>query len=313
MSLLDWIPAIGTGVGSFVSGLFGKASNDSANRANMKIAQMNNEWSERMMDKQNLMNIDQWNRESKFALDMWNRNNEYNSAKAQVQRYREAGLNPALMMGQGSAGVSQGASTPSGNSVGLPSPSQARVQPYDFSSFSNMVGMVVEQAAMLSRNQAEVNNLNAQTDVARAKARAEIEKMREETRNVKFRNELNDITKDLQITQMNEDYLTTLQQRMTAEQQEKFYKVQTMLMDKDLQAFDDRLKMDIAVMASQVDLNKSNAQSEVGKIIDTLQKKGYRLTKTDKKRIFAAVIQDIETQQYRGLNGVNTLVGLLNR
>lgn len=41
------------------------------------------EWNEYMQDKQNA-----WN------LDMWNKTNEYNSPAAQVQRMRDAGLNP---------------------------------------------------------------------------------------------------------------------------------------------------------------------------------------------------------------------------
>lgn len=42
----------------------------------------------------------QWNKE----LEMWNRQNEYNSPKAQMQRYIDAGLNPNLVAGQGSSG-----------------------------------------------------------------------------------------------------------------------------------------------------------------------------------------------------------------
>ena len=39
-----------------------------------------------------------------FALDMWNRNNEYNTPLAQMQRLKDAGLNPNLMYGQGTTG-----------------------------------------------------------------------------------------------------------------------------------------------------------------------------------------------------------------
>lgn len=41
------------------------------------------EWNEYMVDKQNA-----------WSLDMWNKTNEYNSPAAQVQRMRDAGLNP---------------------------------------------------------------------------------------------------------------------------------------------------------------------------------------------------------------------------
>ncbi len=37
-------------------------------------------------------------------LDMWNRQNQYNLPPAQMQRMKDAGLNPALMYGQGTTG-----------------------------------------------------------------------------------------------------------------------------------------------------------------------------------------------------------------
>lgn len=43
-------------------------------------------------------------RQRKFDLDMWNRQNAYNTPAMQMQRLREAGLNPALMYGQGTTG-----------------------------------------------------------------------------------------------------------------------------------------------------------------------------------------------------------------
>ena len=40
----------------------------------------------------------------KFDLDMWNRQNAYNTPRMQMQRLKDAGLNPALMYGQGNTG-----------------------------------------------------------------------------------------------------------------------------------------------------------------------------------------------------------------
>lgn len=42
-----------------------------------------------------------------YNLDMWNRMNAYNHPKQQMSRYKEAGLNPNLMYGQGSPGNAQ--------------------------------------------------------------------------------------------------------------------------------------------------------------------------------------------------------------
>lgn len=44
--------------------------------------------------------------QNQFNLDMWKMNNEYNSPQAQMQRLKDAGLNPMLMYGQGTTGNS---------------------------------------------------------------------------------------------------------------------------------------------------------------------------------------------------------------
>lgn len=75
---MDWSNPIG----SAVSGLFGLAG-----------SAMNYSFQNKLQDKQN-----------QFNLDMWNLQNEYNSPQAQMKRFEEAGLNPALMYSQGNAG-----------------------------------------------------------------------------------------------------------------------------------------------------------------------------------------------------------------
>lgn len=44
--------------------------------------------------------------QNQFNLDMWRMNNEYNSPQAQMKRFEQAGLNPNLIYGQGTAGNS---------------------------------------------------------------------------------------------------------------------------------------------------------------------------------------------------------------
>lgn len=43
-------------------------------------------------------------RDRQESIDDWNRNNEYNSPKAQMSRFKDAGLNPQLIYGQGTPG-----------------------------------------------------------------------------------------------------------------------------------------------------------------------------------------------------------------
>lgn len=76
------IPAIAAGLISGGAGLIGDIFN-------IGQQQSNNELQKEMMYTQR-----QW------ALDDWNRNNAYNSPSAQMQRYKDANLNPHLIYGQ---------------------------------------------------------------------------------------------------------------------------------------------------------------------------------------------------------------------
>ena len=62
-----------------------------------------------------------YNREKSRSDELWHRQNEYNSPKAQMQRFEEAGLNPLLAYTQGTPGI---ASPPAQSQV-----NQSRVQP----------------------------------------------------------------------------------------------------------------------------------------------------------------------------------------
>lgn len=80
-------PSVANGSSFSASGLIGAGAgllNGFLDRRfERKEAQRQRDWNESMLEKEN-----QWN------LDLWNRTNEYNSPAAQVERMREAGLNP---------------------------------------------------------------------------------------------------------------------------------------------------------------------------------------------------------------------------
>lgn len=115
--------AIGSVGNAFTGGIFGLGesainaySQNKANKTNLEIAQMNNQYNERMMEKQMAYNT-----------DMWNKENAYNTAASQVQRLKEAGLNPYMALsGSSSAGIASSA-----NGVTAPSAQAANVQAYN--------------------------------------------------------------------------------------------------------------------------------------------------------------------------------------
>ena len=140
MSLLA---GLATGIGALGGALFGKKSTDSANKTNLKINQMNNDFNAREAQKAR-----------DFQLDMWNRENEYNKASSQRKRLEEAGYNP--YMNDAQAGTATGMSgTSAATAVGA-----APQIPYtpDFQSVG--VNLASALKMMSEKKQTDIENLN---------------------------------------------------------------------------------------------------------------------------------------------------------
>lgn len=170
----SWIgPAISAGA-SIIGGLLGKSSSDSASRTNLQINRENQAWNEKMMDKQNAWNLAQWNRE-----------NEYNSAAQQVARYRAAGLNPYLMMQNGSAGSASSVTSAAPGNAGMSN----TVSPFDFSAVASGVGNAVSQyynnqlmAANVRKAIADAVGQEKQNTWLDTRLQAEIENIKQNTK-----------------------------------------------------------------------------------------------------------------------------------
>lgn len=151
MGFLDFIPV----VGDIASAVGNIASTNKTNKNNMAINQMNNDFNAREAQKAR-----------DFQLDMWNRTNEYNSASAQRSRLEEAGLNPYLMMGGGSAGSAQS----SGSSSPASAASPLAMQRQDFSGLSNTLSSALQIANQTKETNANVQTLQSQKSLYDAQA-----------------------------------------------------------------------------------------------------------------------------------------------
>ena len=81
--LLAGLGSIG---GSLLGGIFGSNSQSSANAANLRIAQMNNEFNERMLERQIAYNRENQQVQNQWSEDMYNK---YNSPQAQVEQMED--------------------------------------------------------------------------------------------------------------------------------------------------------------------------------------------------------------------------------
>lgn len=101
-----------------------------------------------------------YGRQRADALADWHMQNEYNSPRAQMQRFQEAGLNPALIYGQMSEAGGVRSSSSSGG--------QAEAPQVDAMS-KLLAGFNVKQAKAQTDNLEEVNkNLQVERDLKRA-------------------------------------------------------------------------------------------------------------------------------------------------
>ena len=118
------------GLGSPISGVFNIASNLIQNRQNMKMAEY----------------------AYQKELEQWNRQNEYNKPINQMARFKEAGLNPNLMYGQG---------TP-GNATDSPNYSAPHLQ------YDNPFPNIGDDIGQLRQTNADVDLKKANEDLAKS-------------------------------------------------------------------------------------------------------------------------------------------------
>lgn len=151
-----WIGSAITAGASLLGGLFdNKSQNKNINkqiRAQQEENQKNREYNLQLAQMQNAWNQEQWERE-----------NEYNSPTAQMERMRQAGLNPDLMMTGGTGSLA--ASSPQMTS-GAPS------SPQDMSILGQRptLGQAVQSALRDSMLGAQIDNIRANTRKTNAEA-----------------------------------------------------------------------------------------------------------------------------------------------
>lgn len=108
--------------------------------------------------KQRQHNREMYDLQRQHALDDWNRNNEYNSPQAQMERLRQAGLNPNLVYGNG---ATTEASPIRNTQMQSWSPSAPQ---FDFSGIGNAFMAVYD----MQQKQAQTDNIKMQQGLIEA-------------------------------------------------------------------------------------------------------------------------------------------------
>lgn len=140
--------AVISGASSLFGNLFGGYSQKKQNEFQAAEAAKQRAWQQEMMKVQNQWNSAQWEKEA-----------GYNSAAAQVERFKDAGINPALAMTSG-ADAGQASSQQSAAPASAPNmPNTAAFTP-DMSGFETAAGLIYN----MSKQRAEVNLMDKQAE-----------------------------------------------------------------------------------------------------------------------------------------------------
>ncbi len=213
-------PLIGSaligGAVNTLGSLFGFSSSNRSSQAQREIAQMQIASQEKI----NQQNLEEAQRNRDFQQKTINDNYEWNSAVNQVQRYKEAGLNPYLMMSNGGQVVS--ASGASG--------SQATMNNAD-GAFSIMANAEANKQAgiqsFIEHNRQSVNDfLNAQAVVTQnQKTLAELYEIRTRTKDDHEVKMIDKILKNANAHELYSKVSLNLQMKSLAEQETNKLKV----------------------------------------------------------------------------------------
>lgn len=297
LSFVDFLNPIGAIGSSLIGGIASIGSQNSANKTNIKLAQMSNDFQREMYDKQ--------------VADEW-KQIEYNTPYNQVSRLRQAGLNPNLMMNGGSAGNASGSVTTGGN------PSTAHVDPTIGPSASQLLSQMSEQLFNFLLQKKQVDKLGAEATGLQIENQYKVQDIMARINNMKADTFSKDAKR--QLDEMNTKYLRgnydnfikqqqaniafTEQQTALLHSQQILTDFQANLSEKELKVFDDRLQADLSLKAAQAyqayaNGNMSYAQAKLAiqnAVESATRTAGIRIDNNIKERSADALVRSAFNQ-----------------
>lgn len=151
------------GIVAGVGSIFGAASSAYAARKQLQATRETNASNERIAKANNAFNRESMDLQNSWNLAQWNRENAYNSASAQADRLREAGLNPYLAMTQG---ADAGAASNLQSASAAPASDIGKQMPADYSGYQ----AVAQHLAQIPQDIVNAVNVGSQTDKNQADA-----------------------------------------------------------------------------------------------------------------------------------------------
>lgn len=145
-------------VGGAGAGIAGSAIS-AASAAKQNKKQM--KWARDMYELEKADNLAQWERENAYGEAMWHKINQYNGPMATMERFKEAGLNPNLVYGQGS-----NAPAIQTGRYDAPKHSPVNLRAVDLGGAASAIGSGLMNYVNFRESAARVSNIEAATAVA---------------------------------------------------------------------------------------------------------------------------------------------------
>lgn len=286
---------IGAGA-NLLGGLFGSKNNSKANKMNLQIAR-----------ETNALNYKMFQEQQKYNYDMWNMNNRYNSPTSQVQRALEAGLNPYFNTGD----LVSASNTSAPSSPSLPSLVTPHVEAYDPSPVFSNIGNNISNLLM---QQAQINNLNQQTQSSKDVTYAQVKQYLAQTEDLKhsarFRalsnNLLHDTYNYQKQSQMYNSYIMR-EQWLQNMAQTKIANVQSKMAEMHLETYPQELQLHITQLAANIMLTKAQthntykqaALAAAQTIESQVRAEGYRISNEQAYQLVPYVVDKAAYDSYK--------------
>lgn len=294
-------PLIGSaiigGASKLIGNIFGKKNTDSANDANLKINQMNNEFNAREAEKA-------FQRESAYNDKIRAEDREYNSAKAQVERYREAGLNPTLMMQGQSAGVAQ-----SNGVSGSAAQASGNAQMNAFQPDLDLSGTIHSFLALRQQKELQdeqINGIRIENQYKAQKIMADILNLKSQAKSNEARAKLDRTLEGLQGQIVHNQTITAEAQARQANESAELMIAERLLKSKELATFDAKFRREAALVSAQVlqykavaNLSDKQAKHEMLKRLKTMaDTQGVKVNNEVLKRTADAIVDKLYNEEY---------------
>lgn len=329
------IPALGSVASSLIGGTMNANAIKSSNQSNVELSSDMRKWNEKMYDKEVVFAREQrdaqlrasqalMDRSNEFSLDMWKRENAYNSPTAQMERWRDAGLNPYLMTSGASAGIAAPLTSASGSAASgavpsAPSMNAPTMQPAvtDLGTPAGILANLAGQLLNKRKQDADIANIEQQTNgkeienrFMQARILAEIDKIRADTRSADTKRELDKLELSIRGDSQVGDLVRRREEIENLKVQRQLAYMQTLLSDKDLQSYDQRVQADIAsktadtfVKYAQGELTKNQARHEVYKTLETISKTySVDIDNDLKQATFDALVKEADARAQKAFN-----------